>query len=76
MHTTGSLTASRSIRLVGLPNPLFPPNADPPWTPPPPMWTEGMTHAFENIIFRQLLLRVVRIDQASIPEIELGIEST
>ena len=26
-----------------------------------PLWTEGMTHAFENITFPQLLLRAVKI---------------
>ena len=26
-----------------------------------PLWTEGMTHAFENITFSQLLLKVVEI---------------
>ena len=29
--------------------------------PPHPLWTEGMTHACENITFPQLLLRAVKI---------------
>ena len=28
----------------------------------PPPWTEGMTHACENITFSQLLLRAVKMD--------------
>ena len=44
------------------------PWADTPWQTPPaplhvgihPQWTEGMTHACENITFLQLLLRAVK----------------
>ena len=35
----------------------FPYHAFPPPCTPPPQWTEGMTHACENITFPQLLLR-------------------
>ena len=31
--------------------------------PPPPLWTERMTHACENITFPQLLLRAVKISE-------------
>ena len=36
-----------------------PPQANSPLGRPPPPWTEGRTHAFENITFPQILLRAV-----------------
>ena len=38
-----------------------PPGCRPPRQTPPPLWTEGMTHACENITFLQLLLRAVNM---------------
>ena len=74
MPTARSLTISRSIPGRGSAHPppdVYPPNAYPPGhvmhavKPLLPQWTEGITHACENITFPQLLLRSV-ITQVSI----------
>ena len=74
IRTTCSLTVCHSILLgLGMQTPLgspppwmqTPPRQNPPWciflldVDPLPPWSEGMTHACENITFSQLLLQVV-----------------